>query len=275
MSTVESAVSRHYGGEGLLGRIYRGLEEAGLDRNALRPEDLSPVDEFHIGGRPATEHLVTKLGLKKDHHVLDVGCGIGGASRYMATHSGARVTGIDLTPAYIETAKALTALTGQAEQVDFQLASALDMPFADEAFDGAITIHVAMNISDRAGLYGEIARVLKPGAPLCLFDVMKNNDQALKYPVPWAQSGETSHLTTLETTASLLREAGFSVEEAEDRTEIALEFFRQSRAAGADGPPPLGTHLVMGASAPEKFKNVRDNIESGCIAPVQMVARNR
>jgi len=272
VKNIESAVAEHYGQAGLLARILKGLEANGADPNRLQPEDLAPVDEFHIGGRKATEHAVAKMSLSGDGHVLDVGCGIGGAARYIASQVGCRVSGIDLTPEYIEIARTLTDRTGLGDKVNFEVASALAMPFEDEAFDAAITIHVAMNIRDRESLYGEIARVMKSGATLCIYDVMKKSDEALTFPVPWADSNETSHLTTPEEMHAFLGSAGFDVHDVEDRTDFALEFFRQSLASAADGPPPLGIHLIMGASAPEKLRNVLINIEAGRIAPVQMVA---
>lgn len=272
MRKIEDAVARHYGASGLLARIYAGLEASGADLDNLQPDDLAPVEEFHIGGRIATARAVEKLSPQEDHHVLDVGCGIGGTARFIAGQVGCRVTGIDLTPDYIDVAKALTERTGLAGKVSYHVASALDMPFEDASFDAAITLHVAMNIPDRVGLYGEIARVMKPGARLCVYDVMKKSEDDITYPVPWAQSAETSHLTTPDEMRALLGESGFAVVEVEDRTDFAIEFFQQSLAASTNGPPPLGLHLLMGASAPEKFKNMLTNVESGRIAPVQIIA---
>lgn len=273
MREIEQAVARHYGTEGLLARILAGLVAGGKDPDNLQPDDLAPVEEFHIGGRKATAHAVGKLALLEDHHVLDIGCGIGGTARFMAAQVGCRVTGIDLTQEYIDVARALTARVGLAGKVDFHVASALDMPFDDACFDAAITIHVAMNIADRAGLYGEIARVMKPGARLCIYDAMTKSEGDIVYPVPWAWSAETSHLTTPDETRALLNGAGFDVIEVEDRTDFAIEFFHRSRAATAGGPPPLGLHLLMGASAPEKSRNMLENVQSGRIAPVQIIAR--
>ena len=272
MENIESVVAQHYGDADLLARIFAGLEEAGIDRNRLQPDDLAPVDEFHIGGREATAHAVTKMSLSKDQHVLDIGCGIGGAARYIATRIGCRVTGIDLTPEYISAAKTLTDLSGLNGKVIHKVASALTMPFENETFDAVITLHVAMNIPDRTALYHEIARVMKPGATVCIYDVMKKSDEGLAFPVPWAQSADTSHLTTPEEMCALLADAGFEIREVDDRTDFALNYFRESAAATADGPPPLGVHLVMGAGAQEKFKNVLSNIENGRITPVQMLA---
>ena len=70
MKDIEAAVARHYGGAGLLARIMAGLEASGVDPDALRPDDLAPVDEFHIGGRDATAHAVAKLALDTGAQVV-------------------------------------------------------------------------------------------------------------------------------------------------------------------------------------------------------------
>jgi len=274
MSTdLERAVAQHYGRQDIAGRILDGLKAAGVDLERLEPEDLAPVDEFHIGGRAATEDVLAKLGLTEADHVLDVGCGIGGTVRYIARKFGCRVTGIDLTPEYVEAARHLTERTGLADQVAFQVASALDLPFQDATFDAAVTFHVAMNIRDRPRLYAETARVLKPHARFCIYDVMRGDAGSVRFPTPWAETTETSHLTTPAEMRELLAQAGFAVQEVEDRTAAGIAFFRQRLAATADGPPPVGLHLLMGPSAREKFTNMLQSMEAGAIAPVVMIAR--
>jgi len=270
---LEEAVARHYGVGDVTDRILKAMAAAGIDAERVTPEQLVPIDEFHIGGRAATIHAVAKMGLKAEDHVLDVGCGIGGASRYVASTVGCRVTGIDLTPGYVAAAQELARRTGLSDRVSYGVGSALAMPFADRAFDAAITIHVAMNIRDRAGLYREVARVLKPGAVFCSYDVMKGAKQGLTFPVPWAETPETSHLTTPQEMQVLLRDAGFDVREVDDRTEFGIAFFRESLAKAAAGPVPLGLHVVMGASAPEKFRNMLASLESDAISPVVVIAK--
>lgn len=275
MHDNESKVAEHYGDPELLSRIIRGLEASGVALDALGADDLAPVEEFHIGGRRATAYAVDRMSLDGGQHVLDIGCGIGGAARYIAANSACTVTGVDLTPEYVLIARRLTEMTGLGHKVGFELASALDMPFEDGCFDAAISLHAAMNIHDRDALYAEIARVMKPGGVFSLFDVMKKGDGPIRFPVPWAASEQTSFLRTAQETVAVLEGAGFEVHEVTDRTDFALAFFRETLAAARQGPPPLGVHLVMGASAPIKLRNTLMNIEDGRIGPVQMVARRR
>lgn len=275
MSSIsEDAVARHYGAISLERLIFQALDAAGLDPDRLTPDQLAPIDEFHIGGRQATQYALAKLSLALDDQVLDVGCGLGGAMRYLAATVGCRVTGIDLTASYIELAEQLTARTGLGERASYHVGSALQMPFAAEAFDAAYTFHVAMNISDREGLYSEIARVLKPGAGFCVYDVMRGEVDGVRYPVPWAETAQTSHLTTPAEMRDLLDRAGFQIETIEDRSAFGIEFFRQRLAASA-GPPPLGLHLLMGSNAREKFENMLHALELRQAAPVLMLAQRK
>jgi MPBQ/MSBQ methyltransferase len=269
---LETAVARHYGLPDLPQQIVSALAAAGLGADRIAPEALAPIDEFHIGGRAATAHVVSKMGLTADAHVLDVGCGLGGAARFIAGMHGCRVTGIDLTPDYVAVARLLAARTGLADRTDYDVASALDMPFADATFDAAITLHVAMNVGDRPALYAEVARVLKPNATFCVYDVMQGPNSGLRYPVPWAETPAVSHLRTPEEIRSLLLKAGFTVSDVEDRTAAGIAFFRQ-RLAKSGPMPPLGLHVLMGAQARDKFANMLAGLEAGCIAPVVIVAR--
>jgi len=270
--TIERDVARHYGGNDMAATILDTLAAAGIDRAALQPSDLARFEELHIGGREATEHLVGKLYLTPGHEVLDVGCGIGGSARYIAAHCGCRVTGLDLTPEFIHSAKTLTAAVGLEQRVRFDIGSALEMPYEDARFDAVVTQHVAMNIADRATLYREMARVLKPGRPLAIFDVMKKSDGELLFPVPWAESPDTSHLVTPQEMDALLADASLQVIESEDQTPLAIRYFRkvleQTARQARIHPAP---HLAMRQSD-EKLRNTLTNIERGVIAPVMMLA---
>jgi len=274
MYDVEHEVAEHYGAEDLLERILRGLRATGADLERLEPEALAAVDEFHIGGRNATAHALSRMDLKGGQRVLDIGCGIGGAARYLATEFDCHVTAVDITPEYISVGAELAKMCGIGDQVCFEVASALDMPLESNSFDAAITFHVAMNIFDRPALYAEIARAMKPGAELCIYDMMKIGTAPVTFPVPWAETPGTSYLVSADEMHQLLGAAGFEIEQQEDRTASAVEFFQRVASAQSGGrPPPLGTHLLMGPNAKEKIANIKVNIEAGCIAPVLMIAR--
>jgi ubiquinone/menaquinone biosynthesis C-methylase UbiE len=173
-------------------------------------------------------------------HILDIGCGIGGPSRYFAAERGCRVTGIDLTEAYVETARALSRLLGFDDRVSYRQASALALPFEAAAFDGAYMMHVGMNIEDKARLFSEVRRVLKPGAQFALFDIMRTGAGELRFPVHWAASRETSFVASPATYRDALRGADFELVNERDRGDFARDYFRKitAGAGSQNGPPP-------------------------------------
>ncbi|MCK5275838.1 MAG: class I SAM-dependent methyltransferase [Alphaproteobacteria bacterium] len=131
------AVADHYEVGNLGEKILDALRRTGVDLDALSPLDLAPVDEFHIGGRAATVHVVGMMNLPVGAHVLDVGSGLGGLARYLATEARCRATGIDLTPEFVAVAQMLTECTGLTDRVDFRVGSALDLPWPEASFDAA------------------------------------------------------------------------------------------------------------------------------------------
>lgn len=166
-------VKRHYGRGHILESIMRALRDMHKDVSSLSPADLALVDEFHTRGRAATIDLARRAALTPGLNVLDVGCGLGGSARYLASEHGCRVTGIDLTKEYVDAANALAELVSMKDLVTFHQASALNLPFSDASFDAVWTQHVQMNISDKRAFYGQIARVLVPRGRLLFHDVFQ------------------------------------------------------------------------------------------------------
>lgn len=274
-TSIESAVARHYGAAGLLDRIKSGLNTLGIDPAAVRPEDLKPVDEFHIGGVAATDELIGQLELGPGQTVLDIGSGLGGTARHIAQATGATVTGLDLTKEYVLVARALSAMVGLESATHFEQGSALAMPFADARFDAACLIHVGMNIPEKERLFTEARRVLRPGGRFAVYEVMRTGQGDLEYPVPWAIDDATSFVASPDEYHAAAKSAGFTVITSRERRAYALEFFNRviERTKAAGGPPPLGTHLLTGETAPTKIANMVTNIQAGRIAPVEMILR--
>ncbi len=262
----------HYGGHGLLAAIDEAVASLGRDPDTITVQDLGPVDEFHVGGRPASLHLLTHLDLDPAAAVLDIGCGLGGTARLLASGLVASVVGIDLTPAYVEAGRALNERVGLDDRIELGVGSALELGF-DEAFDAAVMLHVGMNIEDKARLFERVAAALRPGGRFALYDLMRVGDGDVTYPVPWSSEPATSHLAPVADYRSAAEAAGFEIEVVEDRTEAAEAFFERLRSGPASQPSPLGLHLVMGPEAPTKVANMIAAVEGGIIAPTELVVR--
>ena len=254
--------------------IEAGLAAHGVEAKNARVEDLGPVDEFHIGGRIASAHFLDQLDIKPSQTILDVGCGLGGSARFAAKTYGAKLVGLDLTPEYVAAGQTLCDWVGLSDRIELHHGSALSLPFDAAHFDGAFMMHVGMNIQDKQALMAEVSRVLRPGAKFGIYDIVKTNDEDLIYPVPWATTSETSWLARPEDYRAALDGNGFSVASENNRRAFALEFFKKMKAAGdaADGPPPLGLHILMQQSTAEKIPNMVANLAANRISPVEMIA---
>lgn len=271
---IETRIAGHYTHGSLDAAIRDGLSRMGRDPDGFTLEDLAGIEEFHMGGRAATEEIAAQLELAEDAAVLDIGSGIGGAARFLAERHGCRVTGVDLTPEYVDVARALSEALGLADRVSFMTGSATDLPVDDGTFDAATLLHVGMNVPDKRALAAEAARALRPGGTFVVYDVMRTGDQDPDYPVAWSAVPETSFLETPEAYRAALEAAGFSIAAERDRRDFAIDFFARMRARVAEsGPPPLGLHVLMGAEAPTKVANMVAALEAGRIAPVEIVAR--
>lgn len=272
--TAAEQVAQHYRRGSLEQAILDALRAAGKDVERLDAADLSAVDEFHLGWHAATVELGRDLGLAEGMHVLDAGAGIGGPARHFAASHGCRVTGIDLTDEYVSVANALTRRCGLAERARFIEASALAMPFDAGSFDAATLIHVGMNIAEKAALFAEVRRVLKGGGRFAVYDIMRVGAGAIAFPTPWAATAATSFVEPPDTYRKELAAAGFVIETEIDRRDFVMELARDMREAMArHGAPALGLHVLIGPATPERLGNIFSALESGTIAPVEMLAR--
>ena len=274
MAPAESDVARHYAHGSLEAAIWAGLQAMGREEAEVTLEDLAGIDEFHIGGHEATADLAERLELGAGGTLLDIGSGLGGPARFFARRYGCRVTGLDLTPEYVEVARTLTQLVGLSEQVEFRVGSALALPFEDGSFDRATLLHVGMNIPDKERLCKETRRVLRSGGMFAIYDVMRTGEAQIAFPVPWAADEATSFLEPSETYRQALTAAGLEIVSERDRRDFGISFFQRMRARIAEsGPPPLGLHILMGQDAPTKVANMISNLEQGLIAPVEIICR--
>ena len=273
----EHSVSAHYSRGVLRERLYAALTEDGVDPQHPSLGALAPYDQFHGRGLEATVEMADALAVRASDHILDVGSGIGGPARYFADRFGCRVTGIDLTPEFCEVARGLTRATGLDAKVAFVDGDALAMPFANGSFDGAYSMYVSMNIADKAALYREIHRVVKPGGWLMLSEIAQGAGGDPDFPVPWAARRETSFLASSEATRSALEATGFAVVQWRSTREQTLASIARARAITDRGekPPYRAVALIHGQIAKTVMANTARAFADGRLDPIEVLATRR
>jgi SAM-dependent methyltransferase len=242
MTYAETAVGQ------TIGRLLS--EQPGLDPSA--DGALDGLDQFHLGGADATGLLIGDLALAQGDRVLDVGSGFGGPARQLARRTGARVTGIDITPAYVDAARDLAARTGLSDLVDFQVADVASFE-PDPLFQAAITMHVQMNVQDKAAWFAQIARCLAPGAPLAVWEVCQphaagpsgpadpSGPGGRTWPMPWSLDGTDSFVVTADSLRASIEQGGFTTTEWTNETAWVQAWITKTFGNG----PPTGPALPM------------------------------
>ena len=273
MSKKKEHVRSYYSPNDLYNKIIGGLNTLGKDLSGITLEDLQPVDEFHIRGDTATKELIELAEFTPDMHILDVGCGIGGSTRRLSHETGCRVTGIDLSNEYIDTAERLTELLNMEEKVKFQACSALDLPYDDNTFDGVWSIQMNMNVENKQAWIIETCRVLKPGGRAVFYEVCSNNTTPLYFPVPWAQDSTISFLVPPTSFRNIITSAGFEVTVWNDKTDLARMAFKDAKMpVGEPILPVLGVYMLVGDDIQTKAYNLHRNLEAKRVSLIEAVA---
>jgi SAM-dependent methyltransferase len=227
-------------------------------------------------GERTIAELADRLPIEAGQHILDIGCGLGGSARYIAGRFQCRVSGLDVTPPFVEAANKVSALAGMEDRVTVRHGDGQRMPYADGLFDGAYAQHVTMHVADRRKFFAEAFRVLRSGAFFALTEHGLGPKRDPRHPLPWSEDGSGAYLVTPCETRALLEAAGFG--------DIFLEYTGASYVAGYKAAiekaengslPAPGVDLLLGETALQQTRNAARNIEEGRIAPIQLLCRKR
>ncbi len=242
------------------------------DKRQLQNADLAAIDGFHIRGKRATEFLAEQLQNLSGKAVLDLGCAIGGTSRFLAEAYHCQVTGLDITPQYVAIANQLAEMVGLSDSVQFVCGSALALPFPDNQFDVVWMEHVQMNIADKMTLLTEIHRILRPGGRFVFHEIFAVENRSLYFPVPWATTANESFLVTAPEFQQLLSRQHFRTAFWEDVTaQSTLWTEKALKRISRVGFPLVGIHILMGNNALDKLTNLSKNLSENKICVIQAI----
>jgi SAM-dependent methyltransferase len=265
------SLEAHYSVRDIETRILAALRTAGLDpEQRLSPLELGALDHFHTGGLRASRDLMELARIRAGDRVLDIGAGLAGPARLLASACGCRVDCIELSPDYCTGARLLNRLTGLDDLVAIYEGSALDLPFPDESFDAVWMQNVGMNISDKRGLYEQIRRVLKPDGRFAFQEMAAGKAAASYYPLPWATDPSDNFLVSVEEMRSLLGKSGFVTELLEDTSDAHLSGTTANATPAAAGQLGLSVYVHNLA---QKAANARRSLEEGQVRLVRGVLR--
>lgn len=274
-SLIMASMEAHYSARDIEARILAAVRAAGLNpEQRLLPKDLGALDHFHTGGFSASRELLELAQIPSGGRILDIGAGLGGAARLLASALDCRVDCIEMSPDYCAGAVLLNRMTGLDERIAVHKGSALELPFPDDSFDAAWMQNVGMNIADKRKLYAEISRVLKPDSRFAFQEMAAGNTPTSYFPLPWATDPADSFLVSSEEMCSLLGECGFTAEVFEDTSDAHL-----ARTAAASAPtstpgqPGQLSLAVFVDNLGQKAGNARRSLEEGQIRLVRGVFR--
>jgi tocopherol O-methyltransferase len=179
----------------------------------IRGDESKEVAQLQL-----TEHLAKLANVPQGSTVLDLGCGFGASSLYLARKYGARPTGITISPVQVEMARK----AADAARVDAQFllmdAEALNFP---QPFDVLWSIESISHYNDRRSFFANAAKFLKPGGVFALTDWFKKSGLSVAQRRKFIESIERGMLVELETMddyASYLHAGGLQVIHRQDLT---------------------------------------------------------
>ena len=237
-----------------LGVTFEGAVESlrskGIDPDKAAAENLHALDMMHMGGLAATDSLSEIAELVPGKKVLDVGSGVGGPARRMASKYGPTVWGVELSERLYQTSTQLTALVGLEGLARFKQGSALALPFENGAFDVVVIQHVAMQIAQKERLFAELARVLNSEGCLAMHEIFAGNGGPPQYPLMRATEPAMSSLESLEDCSERLKRLGFKVGKFVDLSEEGRKYHErnviawQEALAHQEGAPGLSVEAT-------------------------------
>jgi len=164
--------------------------------------------QYHLGGERDTQELANLASVTAGDDVLDVCCFLGGPAAQLAQSLKCRVTGIDISQAFVTAASQIVRLSGL-DLVSFCAADAANLPFQDERFT---VVWSQCSLEHDQSWLRELDRVLAPGGRL-----------ALTFAIRQGNPNESSPPWTLQDVMGLVHGLGYRIDHAQDITERDIE----------------------------------------------------
>jgi ubiquinone/menaquinone biosynthesis C-methylase UbiE len=239
MTDASARLTKFYGElSPSLESVLEILTASGVDTNQLKASDLyeRDLDCHNLGMHTMLEELarvVAQYGAPSAHdRLLDLGCGLGGPGRFLVDRFQCSIVGVDVLPLRVELAQRISELTGMDEHISYRVADATNLGIESDSFEQVWMLDVSMHIKDKRGLFGEIARVLRPGGLMVMHE--------MPGPMPKAMSPLTRRVPyiapSLPQLVRYVEGSGLRLLTWRDTTQHVLDYFEGIRAMLGEAP---------------------------------------
>ena len=207
------------------------------------------------GGAATAREIFSLLQWAPGMHVLDVGCGLGGAALLLAQLYGVKVHGIDLSRNMLAQAAERSAHAGLAHAVSWEHADIMEYQ-PPQPSDVVHSRDVFLHIHAKLRLLAALKRCLRPGGSLLFSDYLCGHPPHSAEFTEYISSRHY-HLCTLDGYRALLEQAGFAVLLAEDRTAAFVEILERELASMPGAALSENEHRDLAHSWQKKIERAR------------------
>ncbi len=259
-------------------RIHNELAELGKGlADPLVAGEISAFDQLHYHGTRAVDHAIDTMGLDTNSRVLEIGSGLGGPARHIASRAGCRVIALELQPDQDQLAAELTARCGLSTLVDHVCGDALAVDWDDRRFDAIVSWLAIFHIADRARLLEISHGILEPGGLFFAEDMYCRRPMDDQEQAELASGMYAAYLPDFATYQQDFTRAGFEILSCDDMSEDWTEFTSRRladyRAAEARH---VRVHGEPTYQAMEDFYDlVNRHFRSGKLGGVRILARRQ
>ncbi|MFO0553806.1 MAG: methyltransferase domain-containing protein [Polyangiaceae bacterium] len=168
-------------------------------------------------------YLADKLQIGPNKRAIDFGCGVGGPMRVVVKATGAHVTGVNLSAYQVGKARRYNEKAGLSHLTEIIHCDFLNIPVPDATFDAAFAFEATCHAPDKARVYGEAARVTKPGGLFAVYEWCvtpqydDNNPEHQRVRFGIEKGNALPRLATFDEVKNGMAAAGFEVLEERDR----------------------------------------------------------
>lgn len=200
------------------------------DRKNLTFHDLIRYDQIdHVGGIKNTQMLADCIYFEENMHILDIGAGLGGPARFLASMHGCQVKALDLIPKRCQGGIKLTQQTGLTHLIDYVIGNASSLPFQNESFDLIWSQDAFDSVQDKDLLIKECYRVLKPKRQIIFTDHLQGPKQGIPDGIYlWP---EDAPKFTFKDYQNVLEKNGFDLVIERDLSSWALLFLERTKSS--------------------------------------------